>query len=910
MALEQNPTVPAILPFHSPQCDLALAGGKGANLSRMARADFPVPPGFIITVEGYRSFVSANRLDAVIEPLLVDLAPTDPNALEMASHRIRASFSAGILPQAIHTQIISAYREMGNSPVAVRSSATAEDLPEFSFAGQQDTYLNILGEEAFLAAVVNCWSSLWTARAIGYRLRNHINHLQVSLAVVVQCMVESEVSGVLFTANPLTGLRSELVIDAAFGLGEALVSGQVEPDQYIVDPFAGIIRQKKLGRKARSIHGQASGGTRADELDRSTLQALPDNIILQLTALAQRVAEIYRFPQDIEWAWAQGSLYLLQTRPITSLFPIPETVNAGELKILNSFGGIQGILSPITPLGRETMMKIFAAGTALFGYRHTARTQTVLHEAGERLWVNITPLVKNSVGRGLMRGALAWVDPAVEQILATLIDDPRFKPTRKGISLHARSRLARFFSRLLINVIPNMIAPVKRRESIRTIAERVLIDLRKRSADIKGDRGEILIQRAVLLDGMMHRLPTIFIRLVSTVVVGMAAWNLLRLVNPYRSRPSSPKNEDWNRWVTELTRGMPYNPTTEMDLALWDIARGARQDPDQRVLFETLQAGQIADGYHSGQLPRELQSSVRMFLERYGGRGLGEIDLGRTRWADDPTHVFEMLAGLVRISDPAVAPDAIFARSATAAENAIAEMRKLARSASGGWFRAHLVDFLSYRARNWLGMREYPKFFAVRMLAQIQHEILSSGKDYTAAGLLDQPDDLFYLNFDEIRSFARSEARDWHALISQRRESYQRELRRRQIPRLLLSDGRAFYEGIRSTKANAILGSPVSPGSIKGRVRVVFDPSHANLQPGEILVCPGTDPSWTPLFLTASGLVMEVGGMMTHGAVVAREYGIPAVVGVHEATTQLQTGMWIQLDGSSGEIDILEGTPE
>src|SRR5512138_2760866 len=249
-----------ILPFTSADVRLETAGGKGANLARLTRAGFQVPRGFVISTDAYRAFVESNRWLAMIGTSVENVSPEDAGALEKASAQIRASFSVGVMPPEVESSIREAYADFHNAPVAVRSSATAEDLPDLSFAGQQDTYLNIIGAEEVLKAVINCWSSLWTARAIGYRLRNHIPQDQVALAVVVQEMIPSHVSGVMFTANPLTGLRSETVIDATFGLGEALVSGQVEPDHYVVDTLSNAIRSKTLGAKEISTRGKSGGG--------------------------------------------------------------------------------------------------------------------------------------------------------------------------------------------------------------------------------------------------------------------------------------------------------------------------------------------------------------------------------------------------------------------------------------------------------------------------------------------------------------------------------------------------------------------------------------------------------------------------------------------------------------------------
>src|SRR5512138_2916380 len=250
-----------ILPFTSPEATLESAGGKGLNLVRLTRAGFAVPRGFIISTDAYREFVETNRLLPVIQSAVTNVSAEDAEALERASLPIRAAFSAGKMPEGIESAIRAAYADLRPqtmddgpssvvhrpSPVAVRSSATAEDLPDLSFAGQQDTYLNVIGGEPLLQAVIDCWSSLWTARALGYRIRNGIDHQEAALAVIVQEMVQSESSGVLFTANPLTGLRSESVIDATLGLGEALVSGQVEPDHYVVDTLHKKMITKTLG---------------------------------------------------------------------------------------------------------------------------------------------------------------------------------------------------------------------------------------------------------------------------------------------------------------------------------------------------------------------------------------------------------------------------------------------------------------------------------------------------------------------------------------------------------------------------------------------------------------------------------------------------------------------------------------
>jgi len=891
-----------------PEVDLAALGGKGYNLVKLARAGLPVPDGYILTTRAYRAFIEANDLEAQIQAAQ-PVAADDPLALEASSAVIHSLFSGGSIPHEVAQAARQAYRSLGNLPVAVRSSATAEDLPEMSFAGQQDTYLNVVGEDALLEAVVNCWASLWTARAIGYRSRNQVPHEGAALAVVVQRMVPAEVSGVLFTANPLTGLRSETVIDAAYGLGETLVSGQVEPDHYEVDRRQDRITVRRLGGKMVAIRPQPGGGTQKETPPQTGKLALTDEQILALAELGQKVEALYRQPQDMEWAWADGRFSILQSRAVTSLFPTPVGATAEPLEVFSSFGAVQGMLDPMTPLGRDVIRHVFAMGSGLFGIRANADTQTALYEAGERLWARITTLMRNSVGRKAVPVVLSMVEPGMREAILKVLEEPALIPKREGISWHARRQLARFFLPLAGNVLLNWLSPDARRELIVAQGETVLSVTAKRCAGLHGTSRERLSQLSqVLPDIMAAYLPHTFLLFVSAVASAMAALNLLRIRT--KDLPSQQAN-DWNDALLEVTRGLPHNPTTEMDLALWETAQAIRQSPAALAEFQAHSPVDLAEGYQSRSLTPDLQRPLADFLQRYGGRGLGEIDLGRPRWSEDATHVFEVLSGYLQIEPGEKSPDAVFARGTANGEAALAQLVGGLRKTRGGWFKARQAQFLGRRVRALMGAREAPKFFVVRLFAQIRSSLLEIGEDLVQSGDLDKADDLMYLKLSELHTFGSEtpgrSASGWKELIAERREAVRREGLRRQVPRLLLSDGRAFFDGMADNgHAGQLSGSPVSPGVVEGSVRVVFDPRKAGLQPGEILVCPGTDPSWTPLFLTAGGLIMEVGGMMTHGAVVAREYGIPAVVGVDRATERLCTGQSIRLNGSNGVIELLD----
>lgn len=878
------------------QADLPLAGGKGANLGAMIQAGLPVPPGFCVTTPAYRAFVETNGLEVEIRQILDTTRMDNPASLETASDSIRAWFGRGALPPALADEIRQAYANLYSSPapVAVRSSAIAEDLPDLSFAGQQDTYLNILGDDALLDAVTRCWASLWTARAIGYRERSQVPHDEVALAVVVQQMVQSEASGVLFTANPLTGKRSEMVIDATLGLGEALVSGQVEPDHYVVDSSGEQILGKTLGAKALSIQGQAEGGTVTLYHSAADRQALPDQQILVLARLGRQAQACFGSPQDIEWAWADGHLYVVQSRPVTSLYPLPAGLADQPLEVLFSFGVWQGMLDPYTPLGGDMLGMLISGMGRLFGQKIDARQQRVFLGAGERLFVNVTGLLSNPIGRNVANLFVGSIDPISGAILAELLKDSPLR-AEKDLSLGARLRLVRGIAPLIGNVLYNLLWPGRGRARLENQIDAVLAEAQRRC-----DAAQNLAELIAAIEAVAAKMPQKMLpRLVGGIASGQAPYQIL-----LRRAGELPGGQDL---LIELARGLPHNVTTQMDLALWRTAQAIRADAGAAAYFSTTGVERLVAEYRAERLPVAAQTAIRGFLSIYGMRGVGEIDLGRPRWHEDPASLFLVLKSYLQI-DPAVSPEAVFQRGAGKVKQVQAQLEQVfSQALRGQRISPRLVGALVERFRELGGLRETPKFFVVRLFGIYRRALLAAGRKLVEAGRLTQADDLFFLHLWELKAFGGGETRDWGALVAERRATYARELRRRRIPRIMLSDGSAFYDAPSTGEAaNMLSGNPVSAGMVEGAVHVVFDPQGVQLIPGEILVCPATDPAWTPLFLAAGGLVMEVGGMMTHGSVVAREYGIPAVVGVSQATTRLKDGQQVRVDGSSGIVTVLE----
>lgn len=887
-----------ILPLSSPHANLENSGGKGANLSKLIRAGFSVPDGFILTTNAYKSFIGTTGLGDRILARINGINSNDPPQLEHVSAEIRSWFQVSRIPKQIINQLEEAYSLLGYAAVAVRSSATAEDLPELSFAGQQDTYLNIVGVDPLLLAVTNCWSSLWTSRAISYRNRNSIPQDEVSLAVIVQKMIPSESAGIMFTANPLTGLRNEIVIDATLGLGEALVAGHVEPDHYEVDQEQKIILTKTLGSKKISFESKIGGGLEKIESNADGQQAISDETIISLADLGAKVESFYKFPQDIEWGYANGEIHLLQSRPITSLFPIPAGMTSKPIRVMFSFATIQGIMEPLTPLGQDAIRLIFAGSASMFDYEETHETQGLFKIAGERLWANITPAIRHPIGSRAVLRFSSVIDPIVKANLSKLREDPKMGFGKGHLRFSTFTRLARFAFPFLRIVSRNIRAPLGVADRIHRASKAEIARINDLYTRPNSDHS---LERTLEL---FHEIYNAFPYAIPNIAAGAAAG----LIPFFILNKISSQLTGSNDLSLEITRGLPHNVTTEMDLSLWKVAKAVRSDPITNQHFIENDPEILARDYLEKKLPDLAQDRVAKFMSEYGMRGLGEIDIGRRRWREEPVYIFEVLLNYLQIEDEKSAPDIIFNRGEKAAETAIKELEKVAKPTFAGSIKAKIIAKLALRVRELAGLRESPKFHIIQLFGIVRQALLASGTELASSGIIGTAEDIFYLYLTELEALATGDNRDWKELIQKRREAYNRELKRKQIPSLLLSDGRAFYTGMGSSglEEGKLAGSPVSPGTVKGKVRIVLDPSKADLSPGEIMVCPGTDPAWTPLFLSAGGLIMEVGGMMTHGAIVAREYGIPAVVGIYQATTILQTGQEIMINGSTGEVILLQ----
>jgi rifampicin phosphotransferase len=853
------------------QTQVAVVGGKGANLGELSRIDgLRVPPGFCVTTDAFqRIMAQAPSIDARLDRLS-RLKPDDREATRALSAEIRRILEGITIPDDLAAAITHPLARLGEQAAyAVRSSATAEDLPTASFAGQQDTYLNVVGPAAILQHVSRCWASLFTERAVIYRLRNGLDHRKVHMAVVVQQMVFSQVAGILFTADPVTGNRKVTSVEAGFGLGEALVSGLVNADVYKVRH--GEVVAKKLATKQLAIYASPAGGTQeqAIEPERQAQPALTDAQVVRLAQLGRRIEAHFGRPQDIEWCLADDDFQIVQSRPITTLFPIPAAGDR-ENHVYVSVGHGQMMTDAMKPLGLSVWQ---------------LTTPRPMAEAGGRLFVDVTRGLASPASRAGLLEVMGRGDPLIRDALQTILDRGDFirsLPDEGPAGAPASGAPAPIETdpaivAELIGRSQASIAAVKR--DIRTKSGSALLDF------ILADFQEL---RRILFDPRSHQ---VFMSAME------AAWWL---------------NDQLQAWLGEknaadtLTQSVPNNVTSEMGLALLDVADVIRPHPEV-VAFLRLQ--HIEDRDFLDELPtlaggQEARDAIQAWLDKYGMRCVGEIDITRPRWSERPATLLPMLLGNIKNFEPG-AGKRRFEQGRQEAWNKEQELLERVRALPDGERKAEEAKRMIDRVRTFIGYREYPKYGMISRYFVYKQALLEEAERLVQAHVLREKEDLFYLTLQEFHDVVRTKQVD-DQLVSQRKDAF-RSFQALTPPRVLTSDGEGIAGAYRrdDAPAGALVGLPVSAGTVEGRARVILDMAEADLEPGDILVTAYTDPSWTPLFVAITGLVTEVGGLMTHGAVIAREYGLPAVVGVENATRLIEDGQRIRVHGTDGYVEIL-----
>jgi pyruvate,water dikinase len=860
------------------QTQVAAVGGKGAHLGELSRIEgLRVPEGFCVTTDAFQRITAeapsiANRLDR-----LSRLKPGDREAIRALSAEIRRTLEEIVIPDDLAAAITHPLAELGEQAAyAVRSSATAEDLPTASFAGQQDTYLNIVGPAAILQHVSRCWASLFTERAVTYRLQNGLDHRKVHMAVVVQRMVFPQASGILFTADPVTGNRKVASVEASFGLGEALVSGLVNADVYKVRD--GEVVAKEIATKKLAIYAAPAGGTqeKAIEPERQEQPALTDTQVVRLAQLGRRIEAHFGHPQDIEWCLIDNDFQIVQSRPITTLFPIP-VADDQENHVYVSVGHGQMMTDAMKPLGISLWQ--LTAGRPMY-------------EAGGRLFVDVTAGLASPASRAGLLEVMGRGDPLIGDALRTLLERGDFihtlpdegpgggpgRASAGGASVPIETDPAIVAE--LIGLSQASIAALKR--NIQTKSGSKLLDF------ILEDIQEL---RRILFDPQSHQ-------------VFMTAMEASWWINDHVQAWLGEKNA-----ADTITQSVPNNVTSEMGLELLDVADVIRPYPEVVAFLQHVEDEGFLYESFMDKLPRlaggrEARDAIQAWLDKYGMRCVGEIDITRPRWSERPTTLLPLILSNIKNFEPGEAKRR-FELGQQEAWKKEQELLERLRVLPDGEQKAEEVKRMIDRVRTFIGYREYPKYGMISRYFVYKRALLEEAERRAQSHVLREKEDIFFLTLQEFHDVVRTNQVD-EQLIRQRKDAF-RSYQALTPPRVLTSDGEAVAGSYRreDLPAGALVGLPVSSGTVEGRARVILDMAEADLEPGDILVTAHTDPSWTPLFVTIKGLVTEVGGLMTHGAVIAREYGVVAVVGVEHATRLIRDGQGIRVHGTDGYVEIM-----
>ncbi len=800
----------------------------------------------------------------------------DRAGIREVSGQICKAIEGTAIPKDMTDEIACFLSRLGeNDAYAVRSSATAEDLPTASFAGQQDTYLNIIRKNAILLHISKCWASLFTERAVTYRIKNGFDHRKVYLSVVVQKMVIPKAAGILFTADPITSNRKVTSIDASFGLGEALVSGMVNADVYKV--ANGKIADKKISAKKLGIYAMDAGGTIEREME-PQLQNLPvltDQQILELERMGRKLEEHFGCPQDMEWCLSDDKIYLVQSRPITTLYPIPEA-NDQENHVYVSVGHQQMMTDPMKPLG----MYFFQLTS--FGPRF---------KAGGRLFVDVAQSLASPFSRKAVIDTLGQSDPLIKDSLMTIMEQGDFiklLPEDEQEQNLAKAGKDMVFGRNESQIENDPAIVTALMEKCQASIEELRQNIQEKSG-------------AELFDFILEDIPRLKALLFdpqSSAVI-MAAM-----------KASSWINENIYQWLGEknaadtLSQSVPNNITSEMGLALMEVADVVRPYPELIEYFKQVKEDSFLEKLETFDGGQKVQNAICDFLNKYGMRCAGEIDITKTRWSEKPTTLLSLILNNIRIFEPN-ASSLKFQQGMMEAVKKEQELLDRLKQLPDGEQKARETKVKIDLLRNYIGYREYPKYGMVNRYFIYKQALLKEAKRLVNTNVIHEKEDVYYLTLKEFQDTVRTNILDYQ-IISKRKDEY-KFYKKLTPPRVITSDGEIVAGEYKreSLPTGAIAGLPVSVGVIEGRARVILKMEDAQLEEGDILVTSFTDPSWTPLFVSIKGLVTEVGGLMTHGAVIAREYGLPAVVGVENATRLIKDGQRIRVHGTDGYVEVL-----
>ena len=909
---------------------LEVVGGKGKSLARMAKAGFNVPSGFVIAAAAYRAFVAANNLQEEIVSLAKPAVVDGRVSFEQASHDIQALFAEHDPSAEITAEISQAYGPLDDAPVAVRSSANAEDLPGLSFAGQQETYLNVKGADEVVRAVRNCWASLWTPQAISYRHQNGIDQGSVAMAVVVQAMVSSQVSGILFTANPATGERSEIIINASFGLGEAVVSGQVTPDTYIVDKETLRAKETAIGPKERQIVAHGIQGTRlADvDVDRRGQSSLTDDMLRQLSRTAIDIETLYDgVPQDIEWAVVDQELYLLQSRPVTNLPVQPIEVvwePTPPAKILYRRQIVENMPDPICPLFEELYLteglefarkgkpSMMPGGGPSFvtcnGYAYNRADHPNNHvdpnSSEEKLKAVFKRMIdeiwerqgdqsdKEQHDMALFRSELSAGEQVEFDAVAAAYEGDNLAhdltlPPSDNPTYVANNKTQNNDARWLTwkeEALPRLVGTAEKWRKVdpQTATDEELL------AGIR----EMAIEEGFYWTGNTSH----------TFGIAKSTDDQLQCF--------LHENLPEDRYISGQFLTGFESKTLQANAILFEIAKLVRASEALTYLVIATPTQYLSRALQEHAEGAPILKALDDYFDVYGHQGYS-LDFIEPTQAEDPSATFATLKSMVQNAN--YDPKDQEARAAAVREQKFAEVSS---KLSG-------LTYWQFRYRLWFGrrynhIREETAFYFGYTWSVLRPMAFELGRRLVAVGTFVEPQDTFFLVTGELKRAIEARKTstglpELGELAAERREL--REARKLLHPPGTIPEEASNIPSVRFKEtqirndagSDALNGFAVSSGTVTAPASVILSQNDFDkMEPGSILVAPNTTPAWTQLFAHAVGLVTDMGSILAHGSIVAREYGIPAVLGVGNGTVRIKHGQSITIDGDAGSVTLHE----
>jgi pyruvate,water dikinase len=870
-------TIPEVYPFPgSREVQLSKVGGKGWSLIKMAEAGLPVPPGLVLPVDFFYPWIAELKsgpiwvrfLNAKDTELAAACADLKKAALKLAFSPEQAAALASIRKN-----------HATESLFAVRSSSPEEDLEGSSFAGGYETILGVT-LKSLEDGIRKAFASCLDYRIVVYKREHGFDTKNPSIAVVIQRQIASEIAGVGFSLNPLTNNYDEAVFNANWGLGETVVAGIATPDTYIVDKVTATVKSRVVGGKETSIWLKESGGTSESRDPRHAELALTDEQLLALSELTVQVEALYQKPTDIEWAFAGGELFLLQARPITTFVPLsPEMVSApGERKrlYLDVTISVQGIYKPLSPMGTSVLTGFFKyAGKRIFGQDIIKTVETsVPWPSNGRLYLNLSNLFAIA-GKEKFVQLINNMDPLAAEVLQQT-DEQEYLPLHKE-SKHPPLHLLWQLPEVGLHILEARILP----EHAHRRAEREIATYMHETRALAAKNLPVLDFVQAVIE---HVIGTVFHTTLPLFVASRVALDRMKSIVGSKDEQA----------IAKLEKGLPNNITTEMGLALYHLAQ---------LLPEDMKSKDLQEGLKHNSLPEAFQREWAEFLNLYGHRGPVELDIASSRYRDDPKMLMDQLLMLRNSATDSDNPQDRFDR----AQQERHQHYELLCSElhDRGWLQVKHFQSLYKVFETLSGYREVHKYCLIFGIDLVRQRLQSEANTLCKAGRLDKPEQIFDLSLENLGQGLKDQNFDLRQAGKRNREFPDRLARVPKLPAIIDSRGLIRRPAPRPAREGEVAGTPISAGIARGRVKVLHAPDEKPLERGEILVARATDPGWTPLFVNAAAVILEVGGMLQHGALVAREYGLPCVSGIPEATTLWPDGTEIEVDGSTGIIKVL-----